>query len=149
MRYVFLLMLILVSASVFAKPRPARQGICGTVREVRGNRMPGPGRTLPAGQPVVREILIYPALTLDQVTTSDEGFITDTKGLQPVRTLKSDQDGRFCVYKLPVGVYSVLTREAKGLYSNLSDGQSRINPVVVSRRKITAIALEISHSAAF
>lgn len=132
------------------KPKPApAQGICGTVVEKQGDFMPGPDKPVPKGKPVVREVVIYPALTLEQVRRDEEGFITEVPGIAPVRTVKSDKQGKFCAYKLPAGRYSVLIREPKGLFGNQFDGQNHINPETVNPRKVTRTTLEITHGAAF
>lgn len=147
--FTFTLISLFISCTAVAKPRP-RQGICGTVTEQRGNQMPGPGQSKPTrGKPVVRDVLIFAVLTMEQVTTNDAGFITDTNSAKPVKTVKTDKQGKFCLYGLPVGTYSVLVREPQGLYYNISDMDNQINPVTVKKGKITTATVEISHGASF
>ena len=151
--FAFLLICLLSFGMAVAKPHPhrsARQGICGTVTERRGNQMPGPDQPKPnSGKPVMREVVIFAVLTMQQVMTNDGGFITDTKGAKPVKTVKTDKQGRFCMYRLPVGTYSVLVREPQGLYYNVSDMDNRMNPVTVKKGKITTATVEILHGASF
>ncbi|MCY7359600.1 MAG: prealbumin-like fold domain-containing protein [Rudanella sp.] len=153
---IWLFVVLLVGTTALAqKPRPrkhkpmANQGICGTVLEKKGNHMPGPDKPMPKGQPVVREVVVYPVLTMEQVKATDEGFIIDVPGIKPVKTVKSDKQGKFCVYHLPPGTYSVMTREPKGLYGNLFDIDGRINPLIVKAGKVTNTTLEITYQAAF
>lgn len=163
MRYSLILLLICLvfTANAQRKKSPskkaepvANQGICGTVIEKKGNFMPrvdspGPYKQTPKGQPVVREVVIYPVLSMDQVKTDDEGFITEVPGAKPVRTVKTDKQGKFCAYRLPAGQYSVLVREPKGLYGNVFDANNRINVETVQPGKVTKTTFEITHQAAF
>lgn len=129
--------------------KKASYSLCGTVVEKRGNQMPGPGRPQSAGEPVVREVLVLPLLTLEQVTSDEAGFITDLKGAQPLQTVRSGKDGKFCFATLPAGRYSVLVRKEKGLYANLYDTQNHINPVTVEKGKAATVTIQITHRATF
>ncbi|QJD81266.1 hypothetical protein HH216_06420 [Spirosoma rhododendri] len=127
-----------------------KQGICGTVTEKRGNHMPSPDDPRPAGdgQPVVREVLIFPLLNASQVDMGENGFINSVRTAKPVKTVKSDSAGKFCV-SLPAGRYTVVVREPKGLYANLSDTQNNIFPVTVKAGQNAPVSVIISHSAVF
>ncbi|GAB4026077.1 hypothetical protein [Spirosoma koreense] len=114
----------------------------------RGNFMPSPDRPAPTGQPAEREVLIFPLLNMSQVDAGENGFINSVKDAKPVKTVKSDKNGKFCV-TLPVGQYSLLVREPKGLYANLSDTQNNIFPVTVRKNQQSDIKFEISHQAVF
>ena len=130
------------------KPATTFQGICGNVVEKRGNQMPGPGAPKSGGAPVEREVLIFPLLNISQVDAGDNGFINSVREAKPVKTARSDKNGKFCVY-LPVGRYSVIVREPKGLYANLSDTHNNIFPVSVEKGKMASVTVEISHQAVF
>lgn len=124
------------------------QGICGTVVMKRGNYMPSPDRPAPKGQPAEREVLIFPLLNMSQVEAGDNGFINSVGEAKLIKTVKSGKDGKFCV-SLPVGQYSVLVREPKGLYANLFDTQNNIFPVNVQKNRRSDVRVEISHQAVF
>ncbi len=118
--------------------------------EKKGNMMPsvGPAPARTNGTAVVREVLIFPLLNSSQVDAGDNGFITSVRGAKPLKTVKSDKNGRFCV-SMPVGKYTVMVREPKGLYANLSDSQNNIFPVSVQKNRQSSVTVEISHSAVF
>lgn len=112
--------------------------------------MPSPDavRANPGGTPVEREVLIFPMLNAGQVDMGDNGFIRSVRGIKPMKTVKSGKDGKFCV-RLPIGQYSVVIQEPKGLYANLSDSQNNINPVRVEQGKKATATVEITHQAVF
>lgn len=152
------LLVISLSLSVSAQKAPRRkvakavtkQGICGVVREKRGNYMPSPDspRQNPDGSPVVREVLIFPLLNMNQVEAGENGFINSVGDAKPVKTVTSGKDGKFCV-SLPIGQYTVMVREPKGLYANLSDSQGNIFPVSVQKSKSISVTVDITHQAVF
>lgn len=126
------------------------QGICGTVVLKRGNYMPSPDspRPNPGGLPAEREVLIFPLLNMGQVDMGDNGFINSVRDAKPIKTTRSDKNGKFCV-SLPVGRYSVMVREPTGLYANLSDSQGNIFPVTVPKNRQLTVGVTISHQAVF
>ena len=156
--YILLALVFSLSLTVIAQKHPRRkatkqvvfQGICGIVVEKRGNNMPSPDSPKPStsGSPAEREVLIFLLLNTSQVDMGENGFINSVREAKPVKTVKSGKDGRFCV-NLPVGRYSVVVQEPKGLYANLSDTQNNIFPVTVGKGKKVSVKVEISHQAVF
>ena len=147
-----LLLLLLTLSTVSCAQKPTRsaafQGICGTVLVKRGNHMPSPDAPPPKVQPAEREILIFPLLNRSQIQAGENGFITSVGEVKPLKTIRSDKAGNFCV-RLPAGRYSVVVQEPQGLYANLFDAQNNIFPVTVKKGKKETISVEITHQAVF
>lgn len=90
--------------------------------------------------------MIY-ELTSTMDATQVGPFFRDIK-TRLVATTQSRQDGTFKI-KLPVGVYSVFTKERNGLYANLFDGKGNINPVTVKTGQYAWKTITIDYEAAY
>lgn len=155
---ILLVLLLGLSLTVFAQKRTHRkaakpvifQGICGTVLVKQGNQMPSPDapRTKAVGSPAQRDVLIYPLLNMSQIEAGENGFINSVGDIKPVMSVKSGKDGKFCA-RLPIGHYSVVVREPKGLYANLFDSKNNIFPVNVQKNRRSTVSVDITHEAVF
>lgn len=123
-----------------------KQGICGTVRWIEGNQMPGPGAERSPGKGVAREILVYEVTTMTQVK-QENGFYTTVPTRLVART-RSNKKGEYRL-KLPPGRYSVFVKETEGLWANLFDGSGAINPVEVQEGDFTVFHIQINYRAAY
>ncbi len=142
MKLIFSLLLFLLSFSAFSQ----KQGLQGQVFWVSGNQMPGPEAVLSPNQGAVREILIY-EITGFKDATQVGPFFRDIK-TKLVASTQSKPDGTFKI-KLPVGSYSVFTREKNGLYANLFDNQGNINPVFIKAGQYSWKTITIDYDAAY
>lgn len=138
----YLLFFLLLSLPSFAQ----KQGLQGQVFWVSGNQMPGPDAVLSPNQGAVREVLIYEVTNITDATQVGP-FFRDIK-TKLVGTAQSKPDGTFKI-KLPVGVYSVFTRERNGLYANLFDGKGYINPVNIKSGQFVWRTITIDYDAAY
>lgn len=124
-----------------------QQGICGTIFWRSGNMMPSPDRPTPKAKPAQREIVVYD-LTNTAETTRENGFY-QTIATKFITSVKSDEDGKFCL-DLEEGRYSLFVREAnKGLYANSFDGDGNIFPIKVSKDKVTIVVFTIDYQASY
>ncbi|MBL7866301.1 MAG: carboxypeptidase regulatory-like domain-containing protein, partial [Cyclobacteriaceae bacterium] len=137
---VFLFLLLSLSAT------GQKQGLQGQVFWVSGNQMPGPDAVLSPNQGAVREVLIYEITNITDATQIGP-FFRDIK-TRLVATTTSKPDGTFKV-KLPIGSYSVFTREKNGLYANLFDGKGFINPVTIKEGQYAWKTITIDYDAAY
>lgn len=144
----FVLLLGMINVS-FAQKRSTTQGIQGVVLWKAGDQMPSPDRPKQSasGSGVKRDVYVYTLTTDAQTTKTADGFYQKIR-TKLVKKFTTDAQGRFKI-KLPVGKYSLFTKEEKGLYANLYDGNMNIYPIEVKRGKYTEVTFEISFMAAF
>lgn len=142
-RYLFALILFLIFSNCGSLNK---QGIVGQLNWVTGNQMPGPDKKPVARQGVVREVHIYQLLNLNDVE-SDGVFIKKVN--KPlVKTVVSDSNGNFKVV-LPPGSYSILIKEANGLFANQFDHNNHIQPVIVKEKGFSEVTITINYEAAY
>ncbi|HOX82380.1 MAG TPA: carboxypeptidase regulatory-like domain-containing protein [Chryseolinea sp.] len=141
-RLLLLLVLVTFQISVLAQ----KQGIKGQVFWIGGNQMPGPKKSNSPQQGIIREIIIYNSVKL-QDTKQTDGFFTEIPG-PPVASILSKADGSFRI-NLPPGNYSVFVKESKGLFANLFDGEGNINPITVKERKYSWLTLSVDYEAVY
>ena len=109
--------------------------------------MPSPDRKLLTPQQgAVREVHIYQAVNLDNVTRNGI-FFKEINGTLIAKVL-TDADGQFKV-KLPEGKYSVFTIEKDGLFANLLDVNGCINCVHVTAKKYVWVTITVDYEAAY
>lgn len=142
MRLILSLLFFVLSFSALAQ----KQGLQGQVFWVSGNQMPSPETVLSPNQGAVRELVIY-ELTNVKDATQVGPFFRDIK-TKLVTTTQSKTDGTYKI-KLPVGTYSVFTREKSGLYANLFDGEGYINPVIIKPGQYAWKTITIDYDAAY
>ncbi len=142
MKYSLLILFFLVSLAAAGQ----KQGLQGQVFWVSGNQMPGPDAVLSPNQGAVRDVLIYEITNVTDATQIGP-FFRDIK-TRLVATATSKTDGTFKV-KLPVGTYSVFTREKSGLYANLFDGKGFINTVTIKAGQYAWKTITIDYDAAY
>ncbi len=152
-KYIILVLLNLVVSAIVVAQRHKKvvtQGISGIVLWQSGNLMPSPDApvvTASKGSPAQREVYVYQLTNQKQTDASAAPFFgkITTKLIAKVQTGK---DGKFKI-KLPVGYYSVFTKEDKGLYANQFDDAMNIFAVQVTQNKWSDITFLIDYQAAF
>jgi len=127
---------------------PIEQGITGKVLWVSGNQMPSPDAPQSSGKRgIQRTIYVYELTNASQATTTDGVFHTNIQ-TKLVTQVETDANGNFAV-SLPPGKYSLFTKEEKGLYANLFDGEMNIFPVEVQRGQVTNVEFLINYKASY
>jgi hypothetical protein len=142
MNYLFAALITLLSVSLYAQ-----QGIRGTVTWVSGNQMPGPDKPSTQPKKIAREIHIYKAISMNEVTSAEGVFFSDLKS-PLLKKVKSKKNGSFCV-KLPPGEYSVFVKEPKGLFANSFDEQGCIQCVTVKKGEYSSMTIQVNYEAAY
>jgi hypothetical protein len=124
------------------------QGVAGVVYWMEGDFMPRIGEK-PGGsrQPVIREVLFYKPIKTSDVS-GEHGPIYKSLPGEPIARFSSDENGIFRI-SLPVGTYSIFTKEPDGFFANRFDGNGIINPVEVKADAFSEIVIEINYKAVF
>lgn len=124
------------------------QGIYGQVIWKEGNLMPTIGQpsNQNQGKPIVREIHIFPLISLNDV--QQEGSFLQLDNLEAIQVVQSDANGCFEV-ALAVGNYSILTKEEDGFFANTFDGKMNLNPFEVKENSLTETMLIVDYQAAY
>ena len=126
---------------------PVRQGIVGSVLWQSGNQMPSPDAPPSKGKGVQRTVYIYELTNGNQATTTDGVFHANIQ-TNLVTKVETDADGDFAV-SLEPGIYSLFTKEEKGLYANLFDGENNIYPVEVKEGRLTHVEFLVNYAASY
>ncbi|MDZ7608340.1 MAG: carboxypeptidase regulatory-like domain-containing protein [Cyclobacteriaceae bacterium] len=142
----FQFIILILSIPMMSVAQSKSQGICGEVRWLEGNQMPGPGVKTNSGKPVVREIYIYNAVKPEQTIVGESPAFIVKVNAKLVKRIKTRKDGTFHVDLQP-GKYSMLTMEPGGLWAGTYDGEGYINPVTVESGQYTAIHIMINYKA--
>ncbi|WP_242926446.1 carboxypeptidase regulatory-like domain-containing protein [Pontibacter vulgaris] len=125
-----------------------KQGITGRILWKSGNRMPSPDAPpTESKRGIERTVYIYQLTNASQVTTQDGVFHTNIQ-TNLVSQVVTDANGFFSVALEP-GKYSLFTKEEKGLYANLFDGEMNIFPVEVKEGQVTTIEFLINYQASY
>jgi hypothetical protein len=125
-----------------------KQGITGRILWQAGNQMPSPDAPPTENKRgVERTVYIYELTNANQVTTQNGVFHTNIQ-TKLVAETTSDANGFFSVALKP-GRYSLFTKEEKGLYANMFDGEMNIFPVEVKEGQVTTIEFLINYQASY
>jgi hypothetical protein len=146
----FFLGIFLLTTLSFAQKKKVTQGINGKVIWKAGNFMPQVGvkPSTPKGLPVVREVYIYQLTNEKQTEPAEEAGFYRKINSKLVKKVKSDKKGMYSV-TLPMGYYSLFTKEEKGFYANLFDDAMNINPVQVHKGKWAKFEFVIDYQAVY
>lgn len=128
------------------------QGVWGNVWFWESNFMPhSPDAEPTSGKitPVIREIFVYRAITIGEISPySSGGVFYSYVPSELVAKASSDQTGFYQVALSP-GTYSVFIKEGSVFYANGGDSQGRVNTVEVLPWTVTKLQLDINYQAAF
>ncbi|ARS36744.1 carboxypeptidase-like regulatory domain-containing protein [Pontibacter actiniarum] len=133
------------NAAVQEQQAPVTQGIAGKVLWKAGNQMPSPDAPPSKGKGIQRTLYVYELTNSSQAKTIDGVFHTDIQ-TNLVTHVVTDANGNFAVSLKP-GMYSLFSKEEKGLFASLSDGEMNINPVEVKEGQVTDVEFLINYKA--
>ncbi|WP_299826289.1 carboxypeptidase-like regulatory domain-containing protein [uncultured Pontibacter sp.] len=138
---------VVISEQAQEQQAPIEQGIAGKVLWQAGNLMPSPDAPISQPSHVQRTLYVYELTKGNQVKTTDGVFHTDIQ-TNLVTQVVTDANGNFAVTLKP-GKYSLFSKEEKGLFANLFDGEMNINPVEVKQGQVTNVEFLINYQASY
>lgn len=109
--------------------------------------MPSPDAPPSKGRGVQRTLYVYELTNGAQARTIDGVFHTNIQ-TNLVTQVVTDANGNFAVSLKP-GKYSLFSKEEKGLYANLFDGENNIFPVEVKEGQVTDVEFLINYQASY
>lgn len=124
------------------------QGISGTVKEISGNQMPGPGVKRPEPKGLRTTLYVYELTSLQQVDRDGEAPLYKAIHTKLVDSVQTNDGGQFSL-SLPVGKYSLFTRVGGQYFANLFDANNNIFPVTVEKDKVTPVDFLVNINATY
>jgi hypothetical protein len=125
-----------------------KQGIRGTVKEVTGNRMPGPGRELPEPKAVMTTVYVYEVTNLSQVVQEGTSPLYRSIKSRLIDSVMTDEKGNFA-FSLEAGTYSLFAKVDGKYFANSFDGKNNIAPVTVEEGKVAETSILINDKATY
>ncbi len=116
----------------------------GRLLWIEGNQMPGPGVSLPEGKGVQREVHVFEATEISQV--SGEGSLFSDVMSKRVTTIYSDEQGYFEA-SLEPGKYSLFVKEPNGEYFAATMDDLHYCPVLITSGRVAEIEIRIDYEA--
>ena len=118
----------------------------GSVKEVSGNLMPGPGKELPEPRSVQTMVYVYETTSLSQVKGEAPLFTSILTKL--VDSVATDEKGLFSIAVKP-GNYSLFVRVDRKFFANSFDTKNTIHPVTVEEGKVAEVSILINDKATY
>ncbi len=110
--------------------------------------MPSPNAPKSSGKRGAQRTLYIYELTKGTQTNTLEGVFHTNIQTNLVTQVVTDANGNFAVGLAP-GKYSLFSKEEKGLYANLFDGENNIFPVEVQQGQVTTVEFLINYNASY
>jgi len=123
-------------------------GLTGFIGELKGNQMPGPGRTPSSPAPLQTAIYAYELTSLTQVEQVDAAPLYRAVRSRLVDSTVSDAAGNFKLHLKP-GSYSIFARVKGQYFANSFDGNNQINPVTVSEKTFKPFNITVNVDAVY
>ena len=125
-----------------------KQGIRGSVTEVKGNQMPGPGRELPPPKAIQTTVYVFEPTSLSQVVAVGASPLYSAIRTKLVDSVQTDEKGLFA-FSLKPGTYSIFARVDGYYFANVFDGKNTIAPVTVEEGKVTEANILVNDKATY
>jgi len=126
----------------------ADSGLTGFIGELKGNQMPGPGRTPSSPTPLQTTIYAYELTSLAQVEQVDAAPLYKAIRSRLVDSTVSDAAGNY-ILRLKPGSYSIFARVKGQYFANSFDSNNKVNPVTVTEKTFSPFNITVNVDAVY
>jgi len=125
----------------------SKSGIVGSIRELKGNRMPLQNKSKGQGRPLQTQVLIFEQLSASQLVGLIDQWCKQVNAI-PVKTQWSDAVGNYQI-RLDPGKYSILVAYDDGYFIPFFNQYNEIATVDIVKNQLLQLDINVNRKAIY